>query len=76
MAAEAFLRRTHRVIAALFLLTIPPAAYFSIDGADPAHPSPFVYLPLFPLFLLTLTGTYLLVRPWILRIRARRAEPA
>jgi hypothetical protein len=31
-----------------------------------------VYLPLFPLLGLTLTGTYLLVRPWVRRLRARR----
>jgi hypothetical protein len=71
MAAEAFLRRAHRVIAVLFLVSIPPAAYFSFTG-DPASPSPVVYLPLFPLLGLTLTGTYLLVRPWVRRLRARR----
>jgi hypothetical protein len=70
MSADGFLRRTHRVISILFLLSIPPAAYYSFTG-DRANPSPVVYLPLFPLFGLMLTGTYLLVRPWVLRWRAR-----
>lgn len=69
MSADSFLRKTHRVMAGLFLLTIPPAAYFSLTG-DQASPSPFVYFPLFPLFVLTLTGTYQLVVPWLRRRRA------
>lgn len=70
MTADAVLRRTHRVIAILFLLSIPPAGYFSFTG-DPTSPSPVVYIPLFPLFGLILTGTYMLVRPWVLRFRRR-----
>jgi len=73
MAAEPLLRRAHRVVAVLFLLTLPPAFFASARGGDPADPSPLVYLPLLPLLLLTLTGLYLLVRPWVLRARARRA---
>lgn len=72
MAADAFLRKTHRVIAIAFFLTIPPAGFFSARG-DPAHPSFWVYLPLLPLFGLALTGLYLLVRPWVQRYRTRRA---
>ena len=45
-------RRVHRIFAVLFLLTIPPAAYFSFTG-DPNSPHPVVY------------GTWMLVRPWI-----------
>ena len=71
MAAEAFLRRTHRVIAALFLVTIPPAAYYSFTATGDDE-SPVVYFPLFPLLGLALTGSYLLVKPWIQRFRARR----
>lgn len=70
MRVASFIQRTHRVCAVLFLVTIPPAAYFSFAG-DPASPSPFVYAPLFPLLVLTLTGTYQLVRPWVARMRAR-----
>jgi hypothetical protein len=32
-------RRVHRILAGLFLLTIPPAAYFSFTG-DPDSPHP------------------------------------
>jgi hypothetical protein len=75
MGADVLLRRIHRLIAALFLLTIPPAAYFSFTG-DPSAPSPVVYLPLIPLFGLTITGSYLLVKPWVNGSRhdARRRE--
>jgi hypothetical protein len=58
-------------VAILFLISIPPAAYASFTG-DPAAPSPLVYIPLFPLLFLTLTGTYLLVRPWFDAWRGRR----
>ena len=68
MAADV-LRRIHRVLALLFLLSIPPAAWASFQGGDPADPSPLVYLPLFPMAILTLTGTSLLVRPWVQRWR-------
>ena len=69
MSAESVIRRTHRVFAGLFLITFVPAAYFSITG-DPNSPHPLVYAPLLPLLLLTLTGTYQLVRPWTRRRRA------
>ena len=65
-------RRIHRVFAVLFLLPIPPAAYFSFTG-DPDAPSPFVYLPLVPLGLMTVTGTVMLIRPWVQKRRGRRA---
>lgn len=68
MAVHVILRRAHRVIAVLFLLAIPPAAVASGSGGDP---SAVVYLPLFPLLGLTITGTYLLVRPWVQRLRGR-----
>ncbi|HLF16733.1 MAG TPA: hypothetical protein VI796_04800 [Candidatus Thermoplasmatota archaeon] len=55
-------------------VSIPPAAYFSATG-DAASPSPVVYLPRIPLLGLTLTGSYLLVKPWVQRFRARRTSP-
>ena len=70
MSAESVIRRTHRVVAGLFLITFVPAAYFSFTG-DPNSPHPLVYAPLLPLLLLTLTGTYQLVRPWVRRRRSR-----
>jgi|GEM_PF-3302549 len=71
MGADAILRKIHRISAIVFLLSIPPAGYFSFTG-DPLSPSPVVYVPLFPLLALTLTGTYQLVAPWIRAFRARR----
>ena len=66
MTADGFLRRTHRVIAIAFLVSVPPAFFASSRGG---HPAVLVYAPLFPLLGLTLTGSYLLVRPWIQRMR-------
>lgn len=68
MAIDSVLRRTHRAIAVLFFLTVPPAGYFSITATG-SEVSPVVYFPLFPLFGLKLTGGYLLVKPWIHRVR-------
>lgn len=68
-------RRFHRILAGLFLLSIPPAAYFSITG-DPLAPHPLVYVPLFPLALMVVTGTWLLVRPWIKKRQARGSTPS
>lgn len=68
------LRRAHRVIAVLFLLSIPPAGYVSLSATG-GEVSPVVYLPLFPLLGLTLTGGYLLARPWIRRLRGRWTSP-
>ena len=68
MSVESVIRRTHRIVAGLFLLTIVPAAYFSFTG-DPNSPHPLVYAPLLPLLLLTVTGSYQLVLPWSRRRR-------
>lgn len=76
MAFDAILRRTHRIVAILFFLTVPAAAYASMQGGDPADASPLVYLPLLPLGFLSLTGLYLLVSPWVRRARARKAGAA
>jgi hypothetical protein len=56
-------RRIHRTLAWLFLLAIPPAAFFSAGG-DPVAPHPAVYGPLLPLLGMTVTGTWMLARPW------------
>ncbi len=65
---HAVIIKIHRIAAGLFLLLIAPAAYASATE-DPASPSPLVYLPLLPLLVLTVTGAYQLVRPWIRRGR-------
>lgn len=70
MAFNVTLRRAHRVIAVLFLLSIPPAGYYSLSATG-GEVSPVVYLPLFPLLGLTLSGGYLLARPWVRRISGR-----
>lgn len=67
MATETFLRKAHRIIAVLFLLSIPPAFIASFTSSTV---SPVVYLPLFPLLGLTLTGTYFLIKPWLPRRKA------
>jgi heme A synthase len=69
MSVESVVRRTHRVVAGIFLITIVPAAYFSFTG-DPNSPHPLVYAPLLPLLLLIVTGSYQLVLPWTRRRRA------
>ena len=74
MAVEVFLRRTHRVIAVLFLVSIPPAAYYSFTATGD-DVSPVVYFPLVPLLGLSLTGSYLLIKPWVQRLRVRRGAP-
>ena len=70
MKINSIIRRLHRVIAVLFLLFVPPAAYFSMTATG-TEVSPVVYLPLFPLFGLMLTGSYLLANPWFHRLRGR-----
>ena len=75
MSVESVVRRTHRIVAGLFLLTIVPAAYFSFTG-DPNSPHPLVYAPLLPLLLLTVTGSYHLVLPWTRRRRRVNASAA
>lgn len=62
-------RSVHRIVSALFLVTIPLATYAGATGNDD---SPLIYFPLAPLALLTITGTWLLVKPWIGRMRKRR----
>ena len=66
LRAGSSLRRVHRISAVLFLVSIVPAGVASFAG-DPDSPSPVVYLPLFPLLGLALTGIYQLVDPWISR---------
>jgi uncharacterized membrane protein YadS len=65
MKAHAVLVKLHRIAAALFLLAIPLAAYASFTAEEGAEPSFLVYLPLFPMLFLIITGTYQLVRPWV-----------
>lgn len=59
------------VIAALFLLSAIPAAIVSAQGQAECF---WVYTPLPFLFLLMISGTYMLVEPWIRRLRGRPAR--
>ncbi|HUR68493.1 MAG TPA: hypothetical protein VM370_04545 [Candidatus Thermoplasmatota archaeon] len=69
MSADAFLRKVHRVLAIVFLLSLPPATWASIWGGG--KPAFFVYAPIPLILLLAVSGTYMLVRPWILKARSR-----
>lgn len=62
MKTELLVRKLHRACGLLFLITIPPAFYFSMAGNSS---SPFVYFPLLPLLCLAVSGSYMLVKPWI-----------
>ena len=66
--AHRIITKVHRVAAGLFLLSILPAGYASFQGDTE---SPLVYLPLPFLFALILTGTWQLMRPWVLKRRAQ-----
>lgn len=69
MALPVYIRRAHRIIAALWLLFIVIA--LSLEAADGPE-SPLVTIPIGVLLLvLAITGSYLLLRPWVQRFRAR-----
>lgn len=62
-------RRTHRIASALWLLFL--AVGLSINAAGGPE-SPLVIIPVVVfLVYLTLTGIYMLLRPWVDRFRAR-----
>lgn len=63
------IRRTHRIAAALFLLFL--AVGLSVTAAGNPE-SPLVLLPIVVfLIYLAITGTYMFLRPWVNRFRAR-----
>lgn len=63
------IRRTHRIAAALFLLLL--AVGLSIEAAGGPE-SPLVIVPVVVfLIYLAITGTYMFLRPWGRRFRAR-----
>lgn len=70
MKFNAILRKGHRIGAGLFLLAMIPAGIASAQGNIE---SPWIYAPLPFLFALTLSGTYMLVSPWVRKMRKARA---
>lgn len=64
-----FIRRAHRVLAAMWLLFV--AIGLSLEAVGGPE-SPLVTIPIVVfLILMVITGSYLLARPWVARIRAR-----
>lgn len=59
-------RQIHRWLSVLFTLSV--VANFIARAVSKAEPSPWLtYAPLPPLFLLLLTGLYLLIEPYLRR---------
>ncbi len=71
MKFEKLLRKGHRIGAGLFLISMIPAGIASAQGNIE---SPWIYTPLPFLFALTLSGTYMLVAPWIRKWRGAKSH--
>lgn len=64
-----FIRRTHRIVAALCLLFLVLALSIAAAGGPE---SPVVIIPIVALLgYLSITGVYMLLRPWVNRFRTR-----
>jgi hypothetical protein len=64
---SAFIRQFHRWVSAIFVLSVIAT---TIVLTQPKPLIWFSYVPLFPLSLLTLSGVFLFLRPYISRTRA------
>lgn len=68
---NAGIRQTHRWVSIAFTLTV--LANFAAMTVGSGVPPPWItYSPLFPLFLLLITGLYLFVLPYLARRRSGR----
>lgn len=68
MSLPGYIRRAHRIISALWLLSFALALIATAAGVS----SPVVTAPaLVLLIILIFTGSYMLARPWVQRFRAR-----
>lgn len=67
MNANLWIRQFHRWISILFTAVV--AAIFAMLGMGKQPVQWVYYLPLAPLFLLTVTGLYLFALPYIVRRR-------
>ncbi|SFS30807.1 hypothetical protein [Brevundimonas viscosa] len=63
MALGKRIRWFHRWVSAIFVACVIAATAAAATGQDTG--SPVFYAPLAPLLVLTLTGLYLFVRPWL-----------
>lgn len=62
LTTSRFIRQTHRWLAIVFTLTV--AANFGAMAIVGEPPAWITYSPLFPLFLMLLSGLYLFVLPY------------
>jgi hypothetical protein len=65
-----WIRRSHRWIAGLFLITVAANFAAMTQGQPPAW---ITYAPLLPLFILMATGSWMLAKPHLANWQARRA---
>jgi hypothetical protein len=70
MGWNAWIRQFHRWMAVIFVIVV--AGIFTALGMGNKPVQWAYYLPLFPLALLALTGVYLFVLPYALRLRGRQ----
>lgn len=68
MALPASVRRAHRMIAAVWLLSV--AVALAVSAAGVGVPPVVNITPAVLLVVLVVSGSYLLVRPWVLQYRA------
>lgn len=67
------IRQTHRWLSILFTITvIANFVAIGLGGGETPPPDLITYAPLFPLFLLLVTGLYLFVLPYVTRWRTRQ----
>lgn len=68
MTLPVYVRRGHRIIASLWLVFIITALSLEAVGGPE---SPFISIPIgVLLILMAITGSYLLLRPWVQRFLA------
>lgn len=72
MALNLQIRRAHRWISLLFILTVGGATVAAARGQT--EESWLYYLPLAPLLLLTISGLYLFALPYVSRWRRGMAD--
>lgn len=65
------IRKTHRWLSVFFTLTVI-ANFVALGVGQGEAPGWVVYLPLFPLGLLWLSGTYLFVLPYVAKAQTAR----